>query len=93
MALDSTLPLKDISTRNVSWGLGRTTLPPSRSDFREILKPQPPGSRGVCIGFGLPLVTSYSVALRFGIIHSPIQPLAARTFTDLRAGVKVSLVS
>ena len=50
MALESTQPLKEISTRNISWGFkgGRcvelTTLPPSCADCLEILEPHPPGT-------------------------------------------------
>ena len=41
MALESTQPLKEISTRNISWGkegrcIGLTSLPPSYADYQEI---------------------------------------------------------
>ena len=50
MALGSTQPLKEMSTRNISWGgkgsrcIGLTTLPPSCADCLEIWKPQTPGT-------------------------------------------------
>jgi hypothetical protein len=45
MALVSTQPLTEMSTRNISWGkggqcVGLTTLPPSCADCLEIWKPQ-----------------------------------------------------
>ena len=52
MALRSTPPLTEMSTRNTSWGskggrcVGLTTLPPSCADCLEIWKPQPPGPSG-----------------------------------------------
>ena len=48
MALGSSQPLTEMSTRNISWGgkggrcLGLTTLPPSCADCLEIWEPQPP---------------------------------------------------
>ena len=56
MALGSTQPLTEMSTRNVSWGgkggryVGLTTLPPSCADCFEIWEPQPPGTLRACPG-------------------------------------------
>jgi hypothetical protein len=54
MALGSTQPLKEMSTRNVSWGKGGRcvglTLPPSCTECLKIWKPQPPGTLRVCQG-------------------------------------------
>jgi hypothetical protein len=56
MALGSTQPLTEMSTRNISWGGKRgrcvalTTLPPSCADCLEIWKPQPPGTLWACPG-------------------------------------------
>jgi len=61
MALGSTQPLTEMSTRSISWGGkgGRcavlTTLPPSRADCPEILAPQPPGNLRACPGIASPL--------------------------------------
>ena len=56
MALGSTQPLRELSTRNISWeGKGGlcvrlTTLPPSCADCLEIWEPQPPGTLRACAG-------------------------------------------
>jgi hypothetical protein len=57
VALGSTQPLTEMSTRNISWGgckggrcVGLTTLPPSCADCLEIWEPRPPGTLWVCIG-------------------------------------------
>jgi hypothetical protein len=56
MALGSTQPLAEMSTRSISWDgkgsrcIGLTTLPPSRADCLEIWDPQPPGALRVCLG-------------------------------------------
>jgi len=56
VALESTQPLTEMSTRNTSWGVkgGRcvrlTTLPPSCADCLEIWEPQPPGTLRACPG-------------------------------------------
>ena len=55
VALGSTQPLTEMSTRNISWGDkgGRCvglTLPPSCADCLEIWEPQPPGTLRVCPG-------------------------------------------
>ena len=56
MALGSTQPLTEMSTRNVSLGgkgarcLGLTTLPPSCVYFLEIWEPQPSGTLRACPG-------------------------------------------
>ena len=54
MALGLTLPLTEMSARNVSWEgkggrcVGLTTLPPSCVDCLEIWEPQPPGTLRAC---------------------------------------------
>jgi hypothetical protein len=56
MALGSTQPLSEMSTRNISWGdkrgrcVGLTTLAPSSADCLEIWEPQPPGTLRACPG-------------------------------------------
>jgi hypothetical protein len=56
MALGSTQPLTEMSTRNISWGakggrcVGLTTLPPSCADCLQIWEPQPPGILMACPG-------------------------------------------
>jgi hypothetical protein len=55
MALGSTQPLTQMSTRNISWGkggrcVGLTTLTPSCSDYLKIWEPQPPGTLRACQG-------------------------------------------
>ena len=55
MALGSTQPLTEMSTRNISWGkcgrcVGLTTLPPSCADCLEIWEPHPPGTLRACPG-------------------------------------------
>jgi hypothetical protein len=55
MALGSTQPLIEMSTRNVFWSkggrcVGLTTLPHSRSDCLKIWETQPPGTLGACSG-------------------------------------------
>jgi len=56
MALGSTQPLTEMSTRNTSWGVkggrcvGLITLPPSCADCLEIWEAQPPGTLGACPG-------------------------------------------
>jgi hypothetical protein len=52
MALGMTQPLREVSTRNISWGeggkggrcVGLTTLPPSCADYLQIWEPEPPGT-------------------------------------------------
>jgi len=50
MALGSSQPLTEMSTRNISWRgnggrcVGLTTLPPSCADCLEVWEPQPPGT-------------------------------------------------
>ncbi len=50
VALRSTQPLTEMSTRNISWGdkggrrVGLTTFPPSYANCLEIWEPQPPGN-------------------------------------------------
>ena len=52
MALGSTQPLTEMSTRIISWGaggkgdrcVGLTTLPPLFADSHEVWEPQPPGN-------------------------------------------------
>jgi hypothetical protein len=53
MALGSTQPLTEMSTRNISWGkggwcVGLTTLPPPCADCLEIWEPHPSGTLRVC---------------------------------------------
>jgi hypothetical protein len=56
MALASTQPLTEMSTRNISWGgkggrcVGLTTLPPSFANCLETWEPQPPGTLRACPG-------------------------------------------
>ena len=55
MALGSTQPLTEMSTRNISWGkgdrcVGLRTLPRSCADCLEIWEPQPPGTHRACLG-------------------------------------------
>ena len=54
MALGSTRPLTEMSTRNICWGgkfgrcVGVTTLPPSCANCLEIWERQPPGILRAC---------------------------------------------
>ena len=54
MTLGLTLPLTEMSTRNIFWGdkggrcIGLTNLPPSCADYLEIWEPQPPGTLWAC---------------------------------------------
>jgi hypothetical protein len=55
MALRSTQPLTEMSTRNIYWGkggrcVGLTTLPPSCADCLKICEPQTAGTLRVCQG-------------------------------------------
>ena len=56
MALGSIQTLKEMSTRNISWGgkggwcVALTTLPLSSADCLEIWEPQPPGTLWACPG-------------------------------------------
>ena len=55
MTLQSTQPLSEMSTRNISWGkggrcIGLTTLPPSCADCLEIWGPETPRSLKACPG-------------------------------------------
>jgi len=56
MALGSTQPLKEMSTRNISWGVkggrgvGLTTLPSLCAEYLENWEPQPPGTLRACPG-------------------------------------------
>jgi hypothetical protein len=60
MALGSTQPLTETSTRSISWGgggggkggrcVGMTILLPSFADCLEIWEPQPPGTLRACPG-------------------------------------------
>jgi len=57
-ALGLTLPLTEMSTRNISWGeggkdgrfIGLTTLPTSYADCHEFWEPQTPGTLSACTG-------------------------------------------
>jgi hypothetical protein len=53
VALESTQPLTEMSTKNISWGkggrcVGLTTLPPPCADCLMIWEPQPPGTLRAC---------------------------------------------
>jgi hypothetical protein len=72
MALGSTQPLTEMSTRNISCGrgggkggrcLGLTTLPPSCADCLEIWEPQPSGNLRACPGIALPYVLHQNTIL------------------------------
>jgi len=55
MALGSTQPLKEMSTRGKGGRcLGLTTLPLSCADCLQIWQPQPPGTLRACNGIALP---------------------------------------
>src|SRR5215510_10992122 len=80
MALGSTQPLTEMSTRNSSWGKGGryvrlTTLPPSCADCLEIWEPQPPGTLRACQGIALPLpftsqeITHHTTSARPRRVH------------------------
>jgi hypothetical protein len=58
MALGSTQPLTEMSTRNISWGkggrcVGLTTLPPSCADCLKIWEPQTTGTVRACNGIAV----------------------------------------
>jgi hypothetical protein len=62
MALGSTHPLTEMSTRNGGKGercVGLTTLPPSCADCLEIWEPQPPGAVRACPRLHSNYFTSY----------------------------------
>jgi hypothetical protein len=69
MALGSTQPLVNMTTRNIPGGKGGqcmrlTTSPPSRAECHELLEPKPPGTSGphqACYGTPLPLPYTYMV--------------------------------
>jgi hypothetical protein len=55
MALGLIQPLREMSTRNISWGkgggcVGLTTLPPSCAVCLKIWEPEPPGTLRACQG-------------------------------------------
>jgi hypothetical protein len=66
MALGSTPPLTEMSTRNISWGgkgsqyLGLTTLSPSCANCPKIWEPQPPGTPRAHPGLYRDCFTFYS---------------------------------
>ena len=80
MALWSTQPLTEMSTRNIFWGeggkggwfVGLTTLAPSFVDCLEIWEPEPPGTRRACarIAFHL-FYYIYDTCLFSAFISSP----------------------
>ena len=49
MALGSTQLLTEMSTMNISWCVGLTTLPPACVDCLEIWEPQLPGTLRACL--------------------------------------------
>ena len=55
MALGSTQPITEMSTRNIFWGVkaarcvGLTNLPPSCADYVESWESQPPGTLRACL--------------------------------------------
>jgi hypothetical protein len=69
LALGSTQPLTEISTRNSSWGkggrcVGLKTLPPSCAECLKIWEPQPPGTLRAyqsCNGVALPSTVTRSL--------------------------------
>ena len=69
MALGSTQPLTNMSTRNISrkgkssWCVGLTTLLPSCADCFEIWQPQPLGTLRACTGIALRLLFSFRLVL------------------------------
>jgi len=81
MALGSTQPLKEMSTRSISWGKGGrcvrlTTLPPScvvmKSGNLNLLEPS--GSLQACNGTALPLpVVSKDLHKHFSVFDLPFQ--------------------
>ena len=54
MALGSIQPLTEMSTRNISWCVGLTTLPPSCAECLEIWAPRHVGTLWACNGITLP---------------------------------------
>jgi len=54
MALELTQLLTEMSSRNISWGIGSwcigLILPPSCAECLEIWEPQPPGTLRACPG-------------------------------------------
>jgi hypothetical protein len=70
IALGSTQPLTEMSTRNISWGkagwsVGLTTLPLSSADCLKIWESQPPEHSGpvkACNGIALPLPLKWEEA-------------------------------
>ena len=59
MALRSTQPLTEMSTRNIpggkcGWCVGLTIMSPVCADCPEIWEPQSPGTFGACTGIALP---------------------------------------
>ena len=74
LALGSTQPLTEMSTRNISWGgvkgcryVRLTTLPPSCADCLEIWEPQPAGTlwaSQVCNGIALPFFICHVICTK-----------------------------
>jgi hypothetical protein len=74
VALGSTQPLTEMSTRNISlegggggeggWCVGLTTLPLSCADCREIWGHQPPATLRGCTGIALPFFNSLQMAVK-----------------------------
>src|SRR5215510_6993720 len=87
MALGSTQPLTEMSTRNISWGkggrcLGLTTLQPSCADCLKIWDPEALGTLRACNWIALPLPLLFTVL--FPILSSsslfPHSPKAMNLF-------------
>ena len=87
MALGSTQPLKEMSTRIISLGgkggrcAGLTTLPPSCADCLEIWEPQPSGTLRACPGLLWDCSTFYH--LNFLSFHFTSHHYISPHFTSL----------
>jgi len=65
MVLGSTQLLTEMNTRNISWGVGLTTLPPSCVECLEIWAPQAPENLKACPGPPRPAQACTRLALPF----------------------------
>ena len=101
MALDSTRPLTEMSTRNISWRgkSGRcamlTILPPSCADCHEIWEPKVSGTLRVSQGIkwtALPFgCSSYIMSFRFPRFHMSRPDGSADIIMEPKIARKVSL--